>query len=88
MPGSTGGTLLPALEAHSGKKCGPDYGLCYNPEFIALGSVIHDMLYPDMILIGEQSLAWIDARKIFTGNLEVGNAGSVRRNRLVLRDRQ
>ena len=22
MPGSTGGTLLPALEAHSGKKCG------------------------------------------------------------------
>ena len=53
MPGSTGGTLLPALEAHSGKKCGPDFGLCYNPEFIALGSVIRDMLNPDMILIGE-----------------------------------
>jgi UDPglucose 6-dehydrogenase len=27
--------------------------LCYNPEFIALGSVIRDMLNPDMILIGE-----------------------------------
>jgi UDPglucose 6-dehydrogenase len=53
MPGSTGGTLLPALEAHSGKKCGRDFGLCYNPEFIALGSVIRDMLNPDMILIGE-----------------------------------
>lgn len=53
MPGSTGGSLLPALEAHSGKKCGRDFGLCYNPEFIALGSVIHDMLHPDMILIGE-----------------------------------
>jgi UDPglucose 6-dehydrogenase len=53
MPGSTGGTLLPALEAHSGKKCGKDFGLCYNPEFIALGSVIRDMLNPDMILIGE-----------------------------------
>src|SRR5580698_1367278 len=53
MPGSTGGQLLPALEAHSGKKCGVDFGLCYNPEFIALGSVIHDMLNPDMILIGE-----------------------------------
>ena len=53
MPGSTGGTLLPALEAHSGKKCGVDFGLCYNPEFIALGSVIRDMLNPDMILIGE-----------------------------------
>ncbi len=53
MPGSTGGTLLPALERHSGKKCGVDFGLCYNPEFIALGSVIRDMLNPDMILIGE-----------------------------------
>ena len=53
MPGSTGGCLLPALEAASGKKCGADFGLCYNPEFIALGSVIRDMLNPDMILIGE-----------------------------------
>jgi UDPglucose 6-dehydrogenase len=53
MPGSTGGELLPALEAASGKKCGVDFGLCYNPEFIALGSVIHNMLNPDMILIGE-----------------------------------
>jgi len=53
MPGSVGGILQPALEKHSGKKCGPDFGLCYNPEFIALGSVIRDMLRPDMILIGE-----------------------------------
>jgi UDPglucose 6-dehydrogenase len=53
MPGSTGGELLPALEAASGKRCGVDFGLCYNPEFIALGSVIRDMLNPDMILIGE-----------------------------------
>ncbi|MGA3238499.1 MAG: nucleotide sugar dehydrogenase [Bryobacteraceae bacterium] len=53
MPGATGGQVLPALEAHSGKTCGVDFGLCYNPEFIALGSVLHDMLNPDMILIGE-----------------------------------
>jgi UDPglucose 6-dehydrogenase len=53
MPGSTGGVLLPALEEISGKKCGSDFGLCYNPEFIALGSVIRDMMRPDMILIGE-----------------------------------
>ena len=53
MPGSTGGKLLPALEEYSGKKCGEGFGLCYNPEFIALGSVIRDMLNPDMILIGE-----------------------------------
>ncbi len=53
MPGSTGGKLLPALESLTGKKCGVDFGLCYNPEFIALGCVIRDMLNPDMILIGE-----------------------------------
>jgi UDPglucose 6-dehydrogenase len=53
MPGATGGQVLPALEAASGKKCGLDFGLCYNPEFIALGSVVRDMLNPDMILIGE-----------------------------------
>src|SRR5580700_6057164 len=53
MPGATGGEVLPLLERISGKKCGPDFGLCYNPEFIALGSVIRDMSTPDMILIGE-----------------------------------
>ena len=53
MPGATENEVLPALEQHSGKHCGRDFGLCYNPEFIALGSVIHDMLNPDFILIGE-----------------------------------
>jgi UDPglucose 6-dehydrogenase len=53
MPGSTGGEIRSRLERISGKKCGPDFGLCYNPEFIALGSVIRDMSKPDMILIGE-----------------------------------
>lgn len=53
MPGSVDKEVLPALEKASGKKCGRDFGLCYNPEFIALGSVIRDLLNPDMILIGE-----------------------------------
>jgi UDPglucose 6-dehydrogenase len=53
MPGATGGEVLPLLERVSGKKCGEDFGLCYNPEFIALGSVIQDMSNPDMLLIGE-----------------------------------
>ena len=53
MPGNTDGKIRPALEAHSGKLCGRDFGLCYNPMFIALGSVVDDMLSPDFILIGE-----------------------------------
>jgi UDPglucose 6-dehydrogenase len=53
MPGSTGGVIRRALEDASGKQVGLDVGLCYNPEFIALGTVVRDMLLPDMILIGE-----------------------------------
>jgi len=53
MPGATGGEIKAALEAASGKTCGEGFGLCYSPEFIALGNVIHDMLNPDFILIGE-----------------------------------
>lgn len=45
--------IQPCLESHSGKRCGEDFGLCYNPEFIALGSVIRDLLCPDFVLIGE-----------------------------------
>ena len=53
LPGSTRYGLLPILEEHSGKRAGKDFGLCYSPEFIALGSVIRDYLNPDFFLIGE-----------------------------------
>ena len=53
MPGSTGGPIRAALEEASGKQAGVDFGLCYSPEFVALGSVIRDFLDPDFLLIGE-----------------------------------
>ena len=53
MPGTTGGRVREILEKASGKRMGEDFGLCYSPEFIALGSVIRDFLNPDMLLIGE-----------------------------------
>jgi UDPglucose 6-dehydrogenase len=53
MPGSCGAEIRPALERASGRRVGETLGLCYSPEFIALGSVIRDMLEPDMVLIGE-----------------------------------
>ena len=52
-PGAIGGEIKSALERTSDKKVGVDVGLCYSPEFIALGTVIRNMLYPDMVLIGE-----------------------------------
>jgi len=57
LPGTTRQALLPVLERASGKQAGRDFGLCYSPEFIALGSVIRDFLNPDFTLIGE-----LDAR--------------------------
>lgn len=53
MPGSCDRKIREALESFSGRRVGDTVGLCYNPEFIALGSVIRNMLFPDMLLIGE-----------------------------------
>lgn len=53
LPGSCRYGLLPILERESGRKGGRDFGLCYSPEFIALGSVIRDFLNPDFTLVGE-----------------------------------
>jgi len=53
LPGSTEFFVKPLLEESSGKRCGPQFGLCYGPEFIALGSVLRDFLNPDFLLVGE-----------------------------------
>jgi UDPglucose 6-dehydrogenase len=52
-PGTVDGSIIPLIESVSGKKIHEDFGVCYNPEFIALGSVIKDFLNPDIVLIGE-----------------------------------
>jgi UDPglucose 6-dehydrogenase len=53
MPGTIETNVKDLLERRSGKKVVRDFGLCYNPEFIAIGSVIKDLLNPDFVLIGE-----------------------------------
>jgi UDPglucose 6-dehydrogenase len=52
-PGAMDGVLIPMLERETGGVCGKDFGVCYNPEFIALGNVVNGLLDPDMVLIGE-----------------------------------
>lgn len=53
MPGSCENEFKPLLEKVTGKEVGKTIGLAYNPEFIAIGSVIHNFLNPDLLLIGE-----------------------------------
>lgn len=52
-PGAVDTVLIPMLEKEMGWKSGIEFGVCYNPEFIALGNVINGLLDPDMVLIGE-----------------------------------
>ncbi len=53
MPGSCSGEIIPLIEKRTQMRVGEDIGLTYNPEFIAIGSVINDFLNPDVVLIGE-----------------------------------
>src|SRR5437764_2758966 len=52
-PGAVDSVLIPMLEKETGWKCGREFSVCYNPEFIALGNVINGLLQPDLVLIGE-----------------------------------
>jgi len=45
--------LVRILEEQSGKKCGKDFGVCHNPEMLALGRVIQDLSNPKMVIIGQ-----------------------------------
>ncbi|MEM6552765.1 MAG: nucleotide sugar dehydrogenase [Planctomycetota bacterium] len=84
MPGSTAGPIREALESASGRLVGGEdgLGLCYSPEFIALGSVIKDYLTPDLVLIGESDAAAGDALEAFSRRVTL-NAPPVRRMNLV-----
>jgi UDPglucose 6-dehydrogenase len=56
-PGAVDSVLIPMLEKETGWKCGSEFSVCYNPEFIALGNVINGLLEPDLVLIGESDPA-------------------------------
>ena len=61
--------LIPMLEKETGWICGRDFGVCYNPEFIALGNVINGLLEPDMVLIGESDPPAAQLWSNFTKNI-------------------
>ena len=53
LPGASESSVIPALEAASGRNIGDGLGYCYNPSFIALGEVVKGLETPDYALIGE-----------------------------------
>ena len=53
VPGTTQDIVKPIIEKESKKKCGSDFGLCMNPEFLRQGSAFEDTLHTDRIVIGE-----------------------------------
>jgi len=68
LPGTTRSEFLPVLESYLGKP-GSEYGLCYNAQFIAMGTVINDMLNPEFVLIGEYDQQSGDVLSAFYGQL-------------------
>jgi GDP-mannose 6-dehydrogenase len=52
LPGTLEVTVVPALEAYSGKKAGRDFGVCINPEFLREGTSLKDFYAPPFTLVG------------------------------------
>ena len=68
------------IERTSGKNCSKNFGLCYNPDFIALGSVVRDFLNPEMVLIGESDKKTGDTLENIHRNLTDNNPNIHRMN--------
>lgn len=52
LPGTVANTIIPTLEAHSGKTAGVDFGVCSNPEFLREGTAVFDYRNPPKTVVG------------------------------------
>jgi GDP-mannose 6-dehydrogenase len=55
LPGTAESIVVPTLEKASGKRMGPDFGVCVNPEFMREGTAVADFLEPSITIIGAAS---------------------------------
>lgn len=52
MPGTTRSIVAPRIAESSGKVCGVDFGLAFNPEFLREGSAVADFNEPSKTVVG------------------------------------
>lgn len=63
-PGTTLDVVAPEIEKASGKKLGPDFGVCFNPEFLREGVAVADFFAPPKTVVGasdERAAATVSA---------------------------
>ena len=53
MPGSVNDSFIPLIESITNWKLNKEFGVCYIPDFVALGNVIHDFENPEFVIVGE-----------------------------------
>ena len=70
LPGTTHGTVIPTLEAASGKKYGDGFGVAVNPEFLREGTALRDFRHPPLTLVGHNHAADAAPTKALYQNLE------------------
>lgn len=70
LPGSTEEVVIPALEAASGRRVGPDLRVCYNPEFLREGTSLADFNDPSFTLLGATDEAAADDGRALYASLE------------------
>jgi GDP-mannose 6-dehydrogenase len=61
LPGTIYETVVPTLEAASGKKNGVDFAVAINPEFLREGTAIADFYSPPFTLIGADHVSAVEA---------------------------
>ena len=70
LPGTTHATVIPALEAASGKKYGEGFGVSVNPEFLREGTAIRDFRNPPLTMVGHNHAADAAPTKALYQNID------------------